>query len=114
LYGVFDKFGLICDNLVTHIARLQDVILDRFQPFGDSIGHKNGIGIRCSVDGGFDAFPAVDTRNDFPFLVSPEHVCNTAQSDLDIAPFFDDDIFYFFDGFELIDGADQKLTVLLL
>ena len=75
---VFDKFGLVGDDHIFHIARTQDVVLDRFQFFCDGIGHGHGVGIRCSVDGSFDAFPAVDARDDLAFFVAAENVCNAS------------------------------------
>ncbi len=89
------------------------LLLDRFQPFGHGIGHGNRIGVGCPVDGGFDALPAVDAGDDLALFVPAKDIGDAAQSDLDIAPSLDDDVFDLLDVLELVDGPDQILAVLL-
>ncbi len=112
--GVLDEFGLVGDDQILHVPGPQDVILDHFQPSCDGIGHGDRVGVRSPVDGRFNAFSAVDARDDFAFFIAAEHIRHAAQGDLDVASFFDDDVFDLFDGLELINGPDQKLAVFLL
>ena len=87
--------------------------MNYLQLVGDSISYCDSVGICGPVDGSFDTFSTIDARDDFPFFMATVHIRNASQGELDIAPFFDDDILNFLHGFELIDGPNQKLAVFL-